>query len=481
MRVLEELLQNLPLAATALDRDLRYVVHNERWLTEHHLPPSESLVGRRHYDVFPDIPERWRATLERGLAGESLRSELDVYERADGSKEYLRWVVSPWRREDGSVGGVLIYRETVTREEETARRLAEREGLIREMFEHSPVGLNLCRMDGTWLESNPAFLEIIGYTREEAVGLTYWQLTPKKYDADEAVQLEHLRTKKRYGPYEKEFVRKDGRLVPVRLNGFIVERGGEPHIWSLIEDLTAERALEAELEEQRIQAVHASRLSLLGEMAAGVAHEINNPLAVITGSVFLLREAMRRGDKADVELALSHVETAAARAGKIVHGLRRFSRRSGGDTRTPIVVAELVQDSLDLVGARVRAVGARVETSIPPDLRVTGDALELSQVLVNLVANAVDAAARTPERAVWITAERAGDDSVRIAVANSGATIGEEVRAKLFRPFFTTKKPDEGTGLGLSISRRIVEGHGGTLVHDPTQKRTTFVVTLKAT
>jgi len=481
-RVLEELLRNLPLGAAALDGEMRYVAHNERWLTGHHLDPGVSLVGRSHFDVFPDIPERWRELLRRALAGDGARSQLDVFERADGRKEHVRWALAPWRREDGTIGGVLLYSENVTEEQETAQRLREREGLIRQMFEQSPVGLNLCRMDGTWLESNPAFLEIIGYGPEEAAGLTYWQLTPKKYEADEAVQLEHLRTRKRYGPYEKEFVRKDGRLVPVRLNGFIVERGGEPHIWSLIEDLTAERELLAQLEEQRIQAVHASRLSLLGEMAAGVAHEINNPLAVVTGSVYLLREGIRRGDPADVEVALSHIEAASARATKIVHGLRRFSRRTGGEARVDVDVAELVQDSLDMCGARIRATGVTVEARITPGLHVTGDALELSQVLVNLIANAVDAAARTPERAVTITAERSpDDDAVRIAVENSGARIGDDVRAKLFRPFFTTKKPDEGTGLGLTISRRIVEGHGGTLVHDPTRDRTTFVVTLKTT
>ena len=159
------------------------------------------------------------------------------------------------------------------------------------------MGLNLCTMDGLWLESNQAFCDIIGYTQAEADGgLTYWQLTPRKYDAQEQVQLEKLRTTRRYGPYEKEFIRKDGTLVPVRLNGFVVEREGKPYIWSLIEDLTAQRALEAELEDERLKAIQASKLATVGEMAAGIAHELNNPLGIIDAYAFALEDARARGD-----------------------------------------------------------------------------------------------------------------------------------------------------------------------------------------
>lgn len=127
---------------------------------------------------------------------------------------------------------------------------SEQSQFFKAFFKQSPIGLNLCRMDGHWVESNPAFLKIIGYSAEEADNdnLTYWQLTPEKYAEDELVQLESLKSRKVYGPYEKEFIRKDGSLVPVRLNGFIISKDGEDYIWSMIEDLSAEKSLKLQLE-----------------------------------------------------------------------------------------------------------------------------------------------------------------------------------------------------------------------------------------
>lgn len=115
-------------------------------------------------------------------------------------------------------------------------------------FKHASLGLNLCRMNGEWVESNPAFLKMIGYTREEAKNLTYWKLTPRKYDDMEAIQIRNLNHEGRYGPYDKEFIRKDGTLIPVKLNGFIVERDGEKLIWSIIEDQSLVQALGNRLE-----------------------------------------------------------------------------------------------------------------------------------------------------------------------------------------------------------------------------------------
>ncbi|MCB9025491.1 MAG: PAS domain S-box protein [Bdellovibrionaceae bacterium] len=131
----------------------------------------------------------------------------------------------------------------------TISLLKDTKSFFRAFYDHCPMGLNLSRMDGRWVESNEAFLNIIGYTAEEANDdhLTYWQLTPGVYEPQEKLQLEKLKENGFFGPYEKEFIRKDGSLVPVRINGFIIKREGEDFIWSMIEDLTIEKKLKERL------------------------------------------------------------------------------------------------------------------------------------------------------------------------------------------------------------------------------------------
>jgi PAS domain S-box-containing protein len=348
------------------------------------------------------------------------------------------------------------------------------------LFDQSPIGLNLCTMEGLWLESNPAFLAMIGYSREEADGgLTYWQLTPRRYDPDEAVQLQKLRSTRRYGPYEKEFIHKDGHLVPVRLNGFLVERGGVSYIWSFIEDLTGQRALQAELGEERLKAAHAAKLALVGEMAAGIAHELANPLSVLQVCASALRGAASRGEPSAE--SLDAIEEAARRATKIVQGLTRFSRMDDAEGEVPLDLGGIVEDALLLCRMRPGALGVEVQTDLRARGRVRGRALELSQIVVNLVSNALDAASHASPRWVRLSTSDGPDEGwVTLAVEDSGPRIPAQVARRMFEPFFTTKPTSEGTGLGLGISRRLVEGHGGTLAYDAAAPVTRFVVRLPA-
>ena len=470
-----ELLRTLPLAAAMFDREMRYLAHNDRWLVVHGEPAGASLIGRSHYDVFPDLPTKAHVVHRRCVAEGVDETGVDVYLRADGRREHLRWRVSPWRDAAGAVGGLAIYVENIGDHLRTEARLAERESLIRDLFEHSPFGLNLCRMDGLWLESNPAFLDIIGYSRTEADGgLTYWQLTPRKYDADEATQLEQLRTQRRYGPYEKEFIRKDGRLVPVRLNGFLVSRDGEDYIWSLIEDLTAQRELEAKLEAERVTAIQTSKLATVGEMAASFAHEINNPLGVIDAFAFTLTDAIASGDQEYLDEAVRSIRVAVARAGKIVRGLGKFARHPDSDPLEDVAIETVIDDALDLCQARIRTHGVDLAIRVTTSGRVRGHGIELSQVIVNLLNNAFDAARESKAKWIRLTAGDGAGDTIEVAVEDSGAGISPEVEASMYRPFFTTKPVGTGTGLGLSISRVIVERHRGTIVLDRDMPDTCF-------
>jgi len=478
-RLFAETIRTLPLGAAIFDREMRYLAHNEAWLGVMGHPRSESVVGKVHFEAFAWLPDTYKRVCQRCLEGATERSDLERFARPDGSVIDVRWVVTPWRDEKGRIDGVITYAEDMSEQVATRRRLEERESLIRDLFEQSPVGLNLCRMDGLWLESNKAFCDIIGYSQQEADGgLTYWQLTPRKYDAEEQVQLEKLRTTRHYGPYEKEFIRKDGRLVPVRLNGFLVEREGQTYIWSLIEDLTAQRALEADLEDERLKAIQASKLATVGEMAAGIAHELNNPLGIIDAYAFALEDARSRGDDSKADEALRTIRDAVARAGKIVHGLRKFTRQAKSDEPEDVEIASLVEESLGLTSSRFRNHGVDLTVDVTTKARVRGHSIELGQVLINLLNNAVDAVRGTETRWVRVTAADAPEGRVTITVEDSGPGIPQELRNDAFRAFFTTKKIGEGTGLGLSISRSIVEGHGGTLTYDGSAPSTRFVLTL---
>ena len=131
--------------------------------------------------------------------------------------------------------------------EKTVAALIENEAYNRDLFLHSPIGFAMCRMDGSLADVNPAYAQIIGRSVEETLSLTYWDITPEKYADDEAKQLESLKLTGSYGPYEKEYIHKDGRLIPVRLQGRIIERNEEKFIWSSVEDITERKIVEEDL------------------------------------------------------------------------------------------------------------------------------------------------------------------------------------------------------------------------------------------
>lgn len=477
-----EFVRQLPSPAAILDRDLRYLAYSEEWLRAYRLG-EQDLLGRHHYEVFPELGEQeaWRAEHRRALAGETICQTGRSLARADGSLDLLNYKLSPWRDESGEIGGVFMYTEITTQQAEVRRQLEEHVDFNHLLFDRSPMGLNLCRMDGLWIESNQAFLDIIGYTSEEANGgLTYWELTPPEYGEAEKAQLQSLRETGRYGPYEKEFIRKDGSRIPVLLNGFIVERDGEQYIWSVIEDLRARRSLEAEIERERLKAIHASKLATLGEMAAGFAHEINNPLAIIDGYAYKLRQLISSGRTELVDEAVDAIRESVSRAVTIVQGLRKFTRQDDSPELVDAPVGRLIESTLDLCRARMRSRGIELRLDIRTQKSIRCNQVELQQVLINLLNNASDAAREGTEHWVELEARELPGNRIEIRVCDSGPGVSQEALGRLFEPFYTTKPVGEGTGLGLSISRSIVESLKGELRLETRHEHTCFVIELPA-
>lgn len=237
-----------------------------------------------------------------------------------------------------------------------------------------------------------------------------------------------------------------------------------------------------ELVEQTSRTVHASRLASLGEMAGGIAHEINNPLAIIHLSLESFQVQLRRTHTeldAKAQDILQRCQSAVNRISVIVRGLKNFSRTGEQDPLVAVTIRQLVQDTLGLCSEKLKAHQVKLELEGELDAEVLCRPVEIAQVLINLINNAfyVTIELPAPERRITLRAQREGR-SVSLALSNTGAAIPQKVREKLFQPFFTTKPPGEGTGLGLSISRAIAKRHGGDLSLDVRAHPTTFVLRL---
>lgn len=280
--------------------------------------------------------------------------------------------------------------------------------------------------------------------------------------------------------------RASGAVTWISINAKPIFRGDEtvPHaVVASFQDITAKRESENLLEEQRLKLISASKMSSLGEMAAGVAHEINNPLAIISGRASQLKRVLE-ATEVDKDKGLdlvSKIEATVGRISKIVSGLRTFARDGRGDPMSENSISSIVEETLDLCRERFTKNNVEVEMHKKASMdMISCRRGEISQIILNLLHNAFDAM-EEQSSAKKIEIELCEQSSrLQMRIKDSGPGISPEIRNKIMQPFFTTKPVGKGTGLGLSISMGIAEAHGGKLFLDPNLSSTCFVLDLPA-
>ena len=363
-----------------------------------------------------------------------------------------------------TVGGEWFQR-TRRRAVGVNRGLAQREAHLRSILETIPDAMIVIDEAGTMRDFSQAAERLFGWTPEEVAGKNVSMLMPEPYrTAHDGYLQRYYRTgERRIIGIGRVVVgeRKDGSTFPMELAVGEVPVTEGRFFTGFIRDLTERQHTETRLQELQSELVHVSRLTALGEMASALAHELNQPLSAIAnylkGSKMLLDRAVVPHER--VAEAVDRAANEALRAGEIIRRLRDFVAR--GETERRIEnLPKLIEEASALALVGVKEHGVRVRFDFDPQVDlVLADKVQIQQVVLNLIRNAVDAMLESDQRNLTVTVVPSDNDMALISVADTGPGVSEDVVDQLFQPFITTKR--SGMGVGLSISRTIVEAHGG--------------------
>jgi len=285
-------IEHAPAALAMFDREMRYLAASRRWMADYGLGEGP-IAGRSHYEIFPEIPDRWRQVHRRGLAGEVVRAEGDRFERADGTVQWLRWEVRPWHAPDGAVGGIVILTEDITgrKHAEEAQGQAEEEvrrsqARFQTLFESSPAPTTFARLlDGTYLEVNDAFVRLTGFAREELVGHGGPELGLIAAES-RARLLEQLSRTGDVPGVEVTIRTKSGQRRTVLIYARAIRHGAEEFFLATLQDVTDQREAEQALRTSRdqLRALTARSEQLREEDRTSIAREIHDELGqLLTG------------------------------------------------------------------------------------------------------------------------------------------------------------------------------------------------------
>jgi len=353
------------------------------------------------------------------------------------------------------------------------RELQEREAKIRRLVDANIIGVVIADQEGAILEANDAFLDMIGYSRDDLVaGRLRWgtKLTPAEWRAATDRAAAAIRATGRCDAFEKEYIRRDGSRVPVLVGAaaFVDTRARSV---SFVVDLSERKRSEEALQRAHAELAHATRVTTLGELAASIAHEVNQPLAAIVADANAgLNWLTATNPRLDmIREALAAIVTGGHRAGDVIQRIRQLATKTASP-KAEVDLNDVVRDVIPLVRTELHRHDVSLVLHLSSDLSpVLGDRVQLQQVILNLVMNAIDAMGSVMgrPRELLIRSEARDNDHVRMTVQDTGIGIVANDLDQLFKAFFTTKA--HGMGMGLSISRSIIVAHGGRLWATPNE------------
>ncbi|MER8709979.1 MULTISPECIES: PAS domain S-box protein [unclassified Mesorhizobium] len=437
------------------------------------------VIGKSVREALPEL--EGQAFLEQldhvHRTGEPYRGQgmkVGLRNNHDGPIEerILDFVYQPIKADDGRITAIFVEGTDVSELSFANAALLLREDHLRSILATVPDAMVVIDERGSIQSFSTAAETLFGYQASEVIGRNVNVLMPSPYrDEHDAYLLRYLTTGERRIIGLGRTVtgmREDGSTFPMELSVGEMHAGTGRFFTGFCRDLTERHRAQARIQEQQLELLHMARFTALGEMASTLAHEINQPLTAITNYLKGSRRLLETSTEESAPMLREAVEKAAEqalRAGEVIRHLRDFVARGESERqveRLPALIEEA--SSLALVGAR--EIDVRVSYKVDPAAElVLTDRIQIQQVLLNLMRNAVEAMQGAPRRELKVTTVARDDGMAEVSVIDTGPGLAPEVSAQLFQPFVTTKK--QGMGVGLSICRTIVESHGGHIWTEP--------------
>jgi PAS domain S-box-containing protein len=473
---------SLTLPALILAPDKTILTVNRSFVQKHGAT-KEQVSGKKCYDFFYHSENPCSANecpLAEVLANRKGKRVLRHLETKIGEERWEDRVLSPILDDEGEVRYIIENMRDVTQVKILEKELDEVRGLLEKVVQSSTSGIIAADLKGNILLMNPTAEELTGYTLKEAQkSITVRDLHPPGQAQEIMKKLRDpkLGGKGRLPPIHLNFINARGEEIPVEMSAAIIyEDGHEVGTMGVLNDIREKLVQEQLMRKMLAKVAQAEKMASLGQLAAGVAHEINNPLTGILLYASLLCENLAEDNPAKEDICC--IIEDAQRCKDIVKGLLTYSRQTNPNAEI-LTLNDLVSGSLSLIrDQRLFMQVSVVKQLSDEEMPICGDRNLLSQVIINLVMNAIDAMERVGTLTLR-TYRNHNDHRACLEVSDTGCGIPKENLPKIFDPFFTSKEPGKGTGLGLSTVYGIVESSGGAVrVKETSKKGTTFIVEL---